>query len=321
MSDIDFKQDARTAEALIRPYIRETPMDQSLYFSELTGCNVYFKDEHLQKTGSFKVRGALHKLLSLSDEEKQAGIVAASTGNHGAATAYGLQALNIKGMIVVPENASPSKVDAIKRWGAEVIAHGDDGVVSERYARQYALDHAMTYMSPYNDADIVRGQSTLGVEMVRQLNEIDAVFVALGGGGLISGIAGYLKSVQPDVKAIGCSPENSKVMIESIKAGEILDLPSEPTLSDGTSGGVEAESLTFPLCQMLVDDYVSVTEDEIKQSMNQFMETHHQLIEGAAAVPIAALIKQQEQWKGKNVVIVSCGGNISLDTLRAVLAA
>jgi threonine dehydratase len=177
----------------------------------------------------------------------------------------------------------------------------------------------MTYISPYNDPQIVGGQGTIGAELVAQLDRIDAVFVSLGGGGLISGIAGYLKQARPGVQVIGCSPENSRVMIESVRAGAILDLPSLPTLSDGTVGGVEAGSITFDLCRQLVDSYVTVSEDEIAASLRDFIGAHHMLIEGSAAVAIAAFVRRAEEFAGKNVVIVLCGANISLETLCKVL--
>jgi threonine dehydratase len=177
----------------------------------------------------------------------------------------------------------------------------------------------MTYISPYNDPRVVGGQGTIGIELEQRLDRIDAVFASLGGGGLICGIAGYLKSGYPDIQMIGCSPQNSQVMIQSVKAGEILALPSLPTLSDGTAGGVEAGAITFDLCQMLVDDYVTVTEEEIKDSLRQFMETHHMLVEGAAAVAVSSYLKTRERFVGKNVVIIVCGGNISLGTLQQIL--
>ena len=179
----------------------------------------------------------------------------------------------------------------------------------------------MTYVSPYNDPQVIGGQGTIGVELARQLDRIDAIYVALGGGGLVSGIAGYLKSVQPGVQVIGCSPQHSQVMVQSIAAGRILDLPSLPTLSDGTAGGIEAGSITFELCRDLVDDYVTVTEDEIAASLRFFLATHHMLIEGAAAVAVAAYLKTRERWAGtqSNVVLVICGANISLETLQNIL--
>jgi threonine dehydratase len=177
----------------------------------------------------------------------------------------------------------------------------------------------LKFISPYNDPRIVGGQGTIGVELERQLERIDVVFASLGGGGLVSGVAGYLKSLRPNVEIVGCSPENSQVMIQSVRAGKILDLPSQPTLSDGTAGGVEPGAITFELCRALVDDYVTVTEDEIKESLRLFVRTEHMLLEGAAAVAVAAYLKTRERFAGKSVVIVICGANIDLETLKSVL--
>lgn len=307
------------AEKRIRPYIRQTYLEPSPFFSQLTGAKVYFKTENLQYTGSFKVRGALNKMLSLSENERHDGVVTASTGNHGAAVAYALEKVKARGIVFVPEHTVSSKVANIERLGAEVRKFGTDSVQAEVHAREYALNHDLPFISPYNDPQIVGGQGTIGLELDRQLAHIDVVLVALGGGGLISGIAGYLKHLRPDVKIIGVSPENSQVMIRSIEAGRILDLPSQPTLSDGTAGGVEADSITFPLCQKLVDDYETVSEEEIATSLGQFIASHHQLIEGAAAVPIAALKKRMVEFAGQTVVVVLCGANIDTATLKEIL--
>ena len=191
--------------------------------------------------------------------------------------------------------------------------------LAETHARKYASEKQITYISPYNDSQVAAGQGTIGIELSRQLDKIDVVFVSLGGGGLISGIAGYLKSINTDVQIIGCPPENSQVIIQSVKAGKILDLPSLPTLSDGTAGGLEPGAITFELCQALVDDYITVSEDEIKESLRLFMLIHHMMIEGAAAVAIASYLKMKEQFNGKNVVIIICGANISLEVLKNIL--
>ncbi len=264
------------------------------------------------------MRGAFNKLLSLSAEEKAKGIVTASTGNHGAATAYALKTLNAKGLIFVPEIASTAKVSNIQRYGAEVKFYGQDGVETENRARRFALENGVTYISPYNDEMIVAGQGSIGVELSKQLEKIDHVLVALGGGGLISGIASYLKSVNPHVNIIACSPQNSAVMMESVKAGEILEMPSLPTLSDGTAGGVEANAITFELCRELIDSYVTVTEEEIKLAWREFLASHHMMIEGAAAMGIACYQKMREELKG-NTVLVICGANVSLDVLREII--
>lgn len=303
----------------ISEYVRETPLDYSPFFSELTGANVWLKLENLQHTGSFKLRGACNKLLSLGTEQTGAGCVAASSGNHGAAVAYAMRKLDVSGIIFVPETASTTKVDAIRRAGAEVKLFGTDGLDTEVHARQYATEHGMQYLSPYNDADVIAGQGSCGVEIARQLDVIDALFIAVGGGGLISGVGSFLKSVHPQMQLIGCQPAASAVMAESAKAGRILDLPSEPTLSDGTAGGIEADAITFDLCQQLVDRYELVSEAEIAQAMCEFIDSHNQLLEGAAGVALAALKNASAGFQGKNIVVIVCGGNISRDTLRSII--
>ena len=303
----------------INSFIRETPLDYSPYFSELTGANVYLKLENLQHTGSFKLRGAFNKLLTLSEEERAAGGVAASSGNHGAAIAYAMHELGISGTIFVPEQTSATKVDAIKRAGGEVRFFGTDGLDTETHAREYAEQNGMVYLSPYNDVDVIAGQGTCGVEIAHQLSDVDAVIVAVGGGGLISGVGTFLKSVNPAVSVVACQPAASAVMTESVKAGRILDLPSDPTLSDGTAGGIEADAITFEICRDIVDEYVLVAEEQIADAMRGFIDAHHMLPEGAAGVAIAGLLASGDKYKDKNVVVIVCGGNISRETLKKVI--
>ena len=237
--------DSVLAANRISPNIRETPLDYSAYFSELTGASVYLKLENLQHTGSFKLRGAFNKVLSLTTEQRQAGCVTASSGNHGAAIAYAMKKLGVTGVIFVPEQTSLAKVDAIKRAGGDVRFFGTDGLDTETHARNFSTENDMVYLSPYNDAEVIAGQGSCGVEIAQQLSQVDAVFVAVGGGGLISGVGSFLKSVNPAISVVSCQPKASAVMTESVKAGEILDLPSETTLSDGTAGGIEAGSNYF----------------------------------------------------------------------------
>ena len=316
---MDIAKEVIAAEKRIRPYIRETILEYSPYYSRLVEANVHFKLENLQHTGSFKLRGAMNKMLLLTPAQRERGVVTASTGNHGAAVAYGLGKLGAKCIVFVPENASPGKVQAIERLGAEVHHFGDDTADTEAHARKFAEQNRMTYIPPYNDFQVISGQGTIAVELVKELNNIHSVFVALGGGGLISGIAGYLKSIHPGIEIFGCSPQNSQVMIRSVSAGKILDLPSLPTISDGTAGGIEPGAVTFNLCRDRVDDYETVTEEEIKESLRKFLQTQHMLIEGAAAVAVAAMEKRRDRLAGKNVIVIICGANISVETLKTVL--
>ena len=280
---------------------------------------MYCKLENLQHTGSFKARGAMNRVLSLSDAERAAGIVAASTGNHGAAAARSAGVVGIPCHVFVPPGVDPSKLANIRRYGATIEEHGTDPADAERHARAYAAERGATYVSPYNDAEVVAGQGTVGIELDRQLERIDTVFVAMGGGGLGVGIAGVLKGLGRPTRIVACSPENSAVMAASVRAGRILDMPSQPTLSDGTAGGVEADAITFDLCRELIDDFVTIPEDDIAETLRQFIDAHHLLIEGAAAVAVAGLAQRRDVIAGGTVVVVLCGGNIGLDTLRRVL--
>jgi threonine dehydratase len=316
---MDLKREISAAEQRIRPYVRETPVDESAALGQATGARVLLKMEHLQLTGSFKLRGAMNRLLSLTSDEKGKGIVTASSGNHGAAVAYGLKALSCPGVIFVPENASPAKVANIRAYGAEVRTHATDSGVTEIFARRHAEETGRVYVSPYNDPLVVAGQGTIGAELARQADRIDALFVALGGGGLISGIAGYLKESGRPVEVVACSPENSAVMHHSAAAGRILEMESKPTLSDGTAGAVEPGAITLDLCRRLVDRYVLVSESEIRDAMRLIMDRHHTLIEGAAGVAVAGLLKERDRFAGRNVVVVLCGANISRERLKDVL--
>ena len=316
---MDIAKEVIDAEIRIRPYIRKTILEYSPYYSRLTEANVHFKLENLQHTGSFKLRGAMNKMLSLSPTQRDRGVVTASTGNHGAAVAYGLGKLGGRAIVFVPQNASHVKIQVIEGLGADVHQFGDDTADTEAHARKFAELNGLAYIPPYNDVQVIGGQGSIAVELVNELNRIDTVFVALGGGGLISGIAGYLKSNQPAVEIIGCSPQNSQVMIQSVGAGQILDVPSLPTISDGTAGGIEPGAVTFDLCREWVDDYETVTEDEIKENLREFLQIQHMLIEGSAAVAIAAMVKRRNDLAGKNVVVIICGANISLETLKTIL--
>ncbi len=316
---MDLKIDVTAAEKRIRPYVRETPVDESEALGQAADARVFLKMEHLQLTGSFKLRGAMNRLLSLTPGEKAKGIVTASSGNHGAAVACGMKALGCPGVIFVPENVSPAKAANIRSYGAEVRTHATDSGITEMFARRHAEENGRVYISPYNDPIVVAGQGTIGAELARQVDRIDALFVALGGGGLVSGIASCLKSAGRPIEVVACSPENSAVMHHSVRAGHILEMESKPTLSDGTAGAVEPGAITLDLCRRLVDRYVLVSEDEIRDAMRLIIDRHHTLIEGAAGVAVAGFLKEKDRLAGRNVVIVLCGANISRERLKEVL--
>jgi threonine dehydratase len=316
----DVAESAKQAAARIHELIRETPLDYSPRFSEETGAEVWFKLENLQHTGSFKLRGASNRLMTLSPEQQASGCVTASSGNHGAAVAYAMQKLNVSGVIFVPEQTSSTKVGAIRSYGGDVRLFGTDGLDTELHAREYAEQHDMFYVSPYNDEEVVAGQGSCGVEIAAQLPDVDDVFIAIGGGGLISGVGSVLKNHNPKIRVIGCQPSASAVMTKSVEAGEILDMPSEPTLSDGTAGGIEPGAITFELCREIVDEYVLVEEAEIAAAMRLYMDSEHQLVEGAAGVAIAAMLAKKADIAGRKVVVLICGANISRKSLLSVIS-
>ena len=303
----------------IAPFVRETPLHLSSALSVATGAEVYLKLENLQLTGSFKVRGATNKLLSLGREERARGVVAASSGNHGAGVAHAAKSLGIACEVFVPEGASPVKVDAMRRSDATVNFFGTDGLDTELHARAYATEVGKTYVSPYNDRAVVAGQGSVGVEISRQLPAVDAIIVAVGGGGLISGTAAILKRTRPGLRVIGALPERSPVMSRSVRAGHVIEMPAGPTLSDGSAGGVEADAITFPLCVELVDEWLEVSEADIAGAMRHAIEVEHLLIEGSAGVAIAGLHRVAATLSGARVVVVLCGGNVSAERLKSVL--
>lgn len=303
--------DAEAAARRIAGIVRETPLRRSAAFSEAVGADVYFKLENRQHTGSFKLRGATNCLMTLSAEQRDAGCVAASSGNHGAAVAYAMRELGVDGVIFVPEHTSPAKIEAIRGYGGDVRLFGTDGLDTEQHARAHAQRHGMYYVSPYNDAAVVAGQGTCGVEIARQLPDAEAAFIAVGGGGLISGAGSVLKRCNPGIELTGCQPEASAVMARSVAAGRVLDLPSDRTLSDGTAGGIEPDAITFELCRELVDEFVLVGEPDIAAAMRDYMAAGNERIEGAAGVAIAALMARSKTIAGQKVVVVICGGNVT----------
>jgi threonine dehydratase len=316
--------DILAAHDRLRPYIRETPCDKSiaLGWSDLdpgARTEVFLKLENLQHTGSFKARGALNRILCLTPAERARGVVTASSGNHGAGVAWASAQLGVAATVFVPQQAAATKVAMIERHGATVHRVGTDGLDTEQHARRIAEQQGRIYVSPYNDAAVMAGQGTVGVELASQLENVGAVYVAVGGGGLIGGIAAYLSRAIPSARIIGAQPENSAVMAHSIGAGRVVEMPSLPTLSDGTAGGIESDTVTFPVCQSLVDDWVLVSEGEIADAMRRFIDAHHLLIEGSAGVAVAAFEKNRARHVGERVAIVVCGGNISLDRLRDVI--
>jgi len=299
--------------------ILNTPLLHSRWLSDVCKGEVWLKMESEQYTGSFKARGSLNKLKCLKEQQVDQLPVTASTGNHGLGFARALNLLDMEGKIFLPENAVSSKVEAIRAYGAEIVFHGNDPYTTELHARKTAEENNWIYVSPYNDPQVIAGQGTIGVEILEKIPEPEYILATVGGGGLISGIGTYIRSKSPNTKIIGCQPENSPEMSVSVRAGEYREVESKPTLSDGSAGGFERESITFELCKQLVNDFILVSEEEIKDGIRSMIARHHKLVEGSAAVAVASLLKQPERFANSITVIVICGANIDIEKLKELL--
>ncbi len=276
----------------------------------MAACEVFLKLENLQETGSFKLRGVINKVLSLTEDQSNRLLVAASTGNHGMAFAHAVELFNLQGKLFIPRTASRVKVDLLRDTGVPFEMVGDNCVEAEEHAHAFARAGGHVWISPYNDLEVIRGQGTVGVELTQQLDGIDAVLVPVGGGGLISGIAAYLKAINKNIQVIGCQPRNSCVMFESIGAGKIVQSEEKPTISDGTAGGIEAGSVTFDLCRQFVDDFILLDEPEIERAVCSLWRSEAMAVEGAAALAVAAVMKSNRRFAGQRVVAVISGSRI-----------
>lgn len=308
----------REAAERIAPHVVATPLVRAPWLSRELGTEVRLKLENVQTTGSFKLRGAVHALLCLPSERRARGVVAASSGNHGLALATAAASLQVPATVFVPTTTPAEKRAAIAAAGASVQVHGDDCVVTEQHARDVAHASDRPYVSPYNDAAVIAGQGTVAVELLQQWPEVDTIYVALGGGGLIGGMAAYAKSVRPGIAVVAASPLASPAMAECVRQGAIVDVPCGPTWSDSTAGGVEPGAITFPLCRTLVDRFVDVDEDAIAAAMRDCLSHQHLLVEGAVGVAVAAA-RQDRPARGRHVAIVVCGGNLPMALLRRLL--
>jgi threonine dehydratase len=318
MIDQDFQKKVEDAYRRIQKDIRFTPLQFSPSLSESSNAEVYLKLENFQVTGSFKARGATNKLKILHDQGHKK-IVTASSGNHGSAVANAAKILSVNALIFLPKTVSDAKLKKIKFFGAEIkLVSGDSGD-AEVAARNYAQENNLIYLSPYNDIDVIAGQGTIGIEILKEQKSMDAIFIAVGGGGLISGVGSYLKQVNPNCEVIACSPENSAAMHHALEKGKIETIKHLQTLSDGTAGALEEGSVTFDFCKSVVSQSLLVSEKEISYAMKNFIDHHQMLIEGAAGVALAGFENVKKEFKNKKVTILLCGGNISNQTLMGVL--
>lgn len=301
------------AEAAKRIYgiVRETPLVSIADAPGVPGgMRAFAKLEQLQPTGSFKLRGATNKLMSLEPARAAAGVVTSSTGNHGIGVAAAARHLGIDAEVFLSTQVAATKRTKIAEWGARWRDAGGSPLDAELAARADARRSGRTYLSPYNDPHVVAGQGTVAVELVRQLPDVDVVFVATGGGGLVSGIGCHLRAASPRTEVIACWADHSKVLYESLRAGRIIEAPELPTLSESTAGGVEEGSITFDLCREVVDRAELVTEQEILAAM-RYGHARGWAMEGAGGVALGAFLKNAARYAGKSVAVVICGGNPS----------
>lgn len=307
------------AHARIAPHIRLTECRHSPALSRAAGAEVFLKLENHQLSGSFKLRGVMNRLLTLAPGEKGKRLIAASTGNHGAAFAHGVTRLGLKGLLFLPRTVTAKKLEAIAASGIPYELVGDDCVVTENHAHAYAVANDDVWVSPYNDPAVVAGQGTIGPELREQLDGMGAVLIPVGGGGLAAGIAGYLKETDPEIEIIGCEPEASAVMSASVAAGRIVELPNLPTLSDATAGGIEEGSITFDLCRKYVGSYELVSEDEIAAAIRFLHDEENVTVEGGAALPVAVMLRRPSGLVGKRVALVITGSKIDPAVLQRIL--
>lgn len=309
------------AHRAIRPQVAVTPLQHSVSLSAALGCKVLLKHESMQPTGSFKIRGATNKIRCLIERGGVNRVLAASTGNHGLAVARAGCLAGVAVTVYVSNTAAPSKVAGIRAMGAELVVVEGPPLDAELAARRRAEAEGLIYISPYNDLDVVAGQGTLGVELLEQEPGLDAVFIAVGAGGLIGGAGTAIKAANTRVEVIGAWPEASPCMLRALEAGKIIPVEESDTLSDGTAGAIEPGSVTFPICQSVIDETVAVSEAEIAAAMRQLADKEHLMVEGAAGVALAGLIRNAKAYEGQTVAVVLCGRNIGLDSFLGAIGA
>ena len=313
-------EDIKRAQETIKDIVKKTDILESAKLSALTNANIYYKCENLQKTGSFKVRGACNKIANLTQEEKANGVIASSAGNHAQGVALGAKMNNIEATIVMPATAPLAKVTATKSYGANVVLEGL--VYDDAYAKAVEIqkETGATFLHPFNDKYVIAGQGTIGLEIFEQMNnKVDTILCPIGGGGLISGIAVAAKAINPNVKIIGVQTANIPSMHESMKAGKVTSAFKATSVADGISVKTVGE-LTFSIAKDLVDEVVLVEEDEIAEGLLFLMENQKVVAEGSGAVTTAAILSEKYKPKAnENVVCVISGGNIDVNTLNKIV--
>lgn len=308
--------DVYRADKNLSGVVKKTKLIHSDFFSEISGNEIFLKPENMQHTGAFKLRGAFNKISQLSPEEKSKGVITSSAGNHAQGVAFAAQKLGVKAVICMPATTPILKVEATKNFGAEVILHGDSFDDAFKYSLDLQKKFGYIYVHPFNDKEVILGQSTTALEIINELKDVDAILVPIGGGGFASGVSLATKLVSPQVKIIGVEPENAACMKAALDAGKIISLKSSDTVADGCAVKT-AGNLTFEFCKKYLDEIITVNEMEIMSALLSLIEKHKLIAEGAGVLSLAALNKLN--FKNKKVVAIVSGGNIDISTLSGLI--
>lgn len=310
--------DFLTARENLKGVIHNTPLDYSKTYSDLSGNEIYLKLENLQKTGSFKIRGAFHKILSLSEEERSRGVIAASAGNHAQGVAYGAAHAGIPCIIVMPKIAPIAKVSATTGYGAEVVLYGNN--YDEAYAKALEIqqERGMTYVHAFDDRDVIAGQGTIALEIIEQLPHVDVLVTPVGGGGLVAGVALAAKLIKPDIKIIGVEAAGAACMKAALEKNELVTLDRVATIADGIMVRT-AGTLTFQMTRNYVDHIVTVEEEDIYRAMIMSIERNKMIVEGAGATGLAAVLTDKIPYRDKKIAVLLSGGNVDVNFLSRII--
>ena len=314
--------EALRARRRIAPYIRRTPLMRSTWLSDLAGARVSLKPESLQRSNSFKARGAFNAVIARLERPGGAPalLVTASAGNHGRALAAAAKTFNLPLVVFTPADAPKAKLDAIRRDGADLRPDGHDYDEAERMAKAFAAQTGAEFISPYNDADVIAGAATVALEMFEDEPDLDTLVVPIGGGGLISGVAGVAKAINPRCEVIGVEVAASNALQQSMRAGQLVEIVPGATLADGLGGNPDPDTITFALIQQLVDRIVTVSEEDLSAAIAGLVEAEHLIAEGAGAAATAAIVGTRVDLRERRVVVIVSGANIDRARLASLLS-
>ncbi len=312
-------QKIKDAQKRIEGVAVNTPFSHAPYLSEIAGCNVYLKKENLQITGAFKLRGAYNKIATLTPQQRECGVVAASAGNHAQGVAYSAAAFDTKAVIIMPESTPLTKIDGVKHFGAEVILAGTNYDEAYAYAKEYGEKNHLTFVHPFEDEEVMAGQGTVALEILDKCNELDAVLIPIGGGGLIAGMASAIKAINPKIKVIGVSAKGAPAFKNSYDLKRAVDSTSVRTIADGIAVR-DTSSITLEHALECVDEIISVDDEEIASAILFLLEKQKLVVEGAGSVGVAALLHHKLDYlKEKNVAVVLSGGNMDVTLLSVII--